>query len=1784
MKTDDGTRVLRFTGAANGDNDGEFWVVTTPDGTRHTFGREHRGPDVGSTEVTKNLGSAWTVPVYSNHLGEGGVYLNQNCHQASFAASRCPQAWRWNLDYVVDTSGNSMTYWYTEEGNSYTSNYTPTSNGGVVQYVRGGHLERIDYGQRAGTETGTTTLSTAPAWVEFTDTERCNGSCGDNDVITETLAPKWPDVPADLICTSATSCPTVGTPAFFTRRKLSAITTYVRDGGARKVDQWTLTQTFPDAGDGTDPSLWLASVQHTGSPGAASQVQLPPVKFSGTQMPNRVDMTLDAGPPMNHYRLTSIISETGGATSIAYSPTECTHANTIDAGLAPEANRMRCFPVRWTPEGAENPMVEYFHKYLVTSIVENGLDVASKPVETHYIYGAGADSDDGEDALPAWRYDNNPLVPEGERTYNEFAGFSSVRVVTGSSDNPADPNARSMTEYHYYRGLHGSHKTPASRPVQVNGINDAEPLAGFAWKTITYNGATVAGGQYVPGPVVSTAYGTPWTANLATGLDGTPTTSVQPKTTETHTVASQLAGGVRITRTDSTYDPATALPIWIDDQGDISDDDDDICTHITYVANVRDNILGAVTETRSAGGRCPVLTPTPGEESAAFEGRLLTAFEKLPAVSGSRMLYDGLAHGAAPEKGLLSETQALAEDGPDAGTALDFIRQSTTTFDTHGRPKTVTDALGRTTTTTYATTVAGGPLTSTTVTTPPATTDPASAQQTTTHVDPAWGSPLRTIDTNGKTTTATYDGLGRLTAVWQPGRVQGQHSANTLLSYSVNPATGVSAVTTKTLATDGTSYRTSTQLYDRLLRARQVQTESSARDTAGRVITDTTYDSRGQLAHTNGEWFTTGTPSATMVNPGITTVVPSSTRTIYDGVGRATAEIFLVDGVEQWRTTSTYDGDRTTVDPPTGATATTTVVDARGRTIQLWQYLGSDPTGTPQLTTYAYDRAGHMVTMTDAAENSWTYAYDLRGRQIEATDPDKGTTVTTYDDAGQVLKTEDARDEVLAYEYDGLGRKTALWSGAVGTGTRLATWTYDPIFGGQVVEGQLGSSTRWVDGEEYTVTVTGYDSGYRPLGQRVTIPDTEPGVGDSYETTFTYAPNGAPATVTLPAVANLPEETLTTVYDDVDMPRWLLGTSGTYVADSLYSAYGEPLQYDLGTTYSATVTYSYAEGTRRLDRAWLWAEGHQGYPMDVSYTYDAAGNPLSTVDDPYGPGNTYTQCYGYDGLRRLTNAWTPASGDCGAGPTTALGGPAPYAFTDTFDAIGNRTARTSTDGAGAQTTTTYAYDASTAPGTPGPHQLLGVTATGAAPGTGTFGYDATGNTTTRDAIDREAQTLVWDAEGRLAAVDGTGDDDASFLYTADGERLIRREAGFTTLYLPGGQELTFASATQVASATRYYTFNGQTVAVRTGPGHGDVTTLISDPQATAQVAVDNADNQLTRRYFDPYGQPLAGGADWAGDHGFLDKPTDGTGLTQVGARYYDPTIGRFISVDPIMDLADPQQWQGYAYANNNPVTYSDPTGLKVKGKSKKARHQRKPSVDFVRLYFTVQNASTRAVKDTVVSTLQATPWGIAWNMSDHISSGDFGRDWDYMLNGEGSFWDKVGARWSATWNPAWDSVSKPWRTGDIYGMADQVAYAGTMIGISVAGGKAMPRVPKPVANTVIVDTNAVYNKAGVLGALNSGEVPVVTGTVRAEIANLAAAGRMKPPRFASELGTIPDIMDVNLRINLRGQLAALKPAQPGLFGDGVIGATAIRSGSAIITSDKALGAVLKSYGVDVRRP
>ncbi len=112
--------------------------------------------------------------------------------------------------------------------------------------------------------------------------------------------------------------------------------------------------------------------------------------------------------------------------------------------------------------------------------------------------------------------------------------------------------------------------------------------------------------------------------------------------------------------------------------------------------------------------------------------------------------------------------------------------------------------------------------------------------------------------------------------------------------------------------------------------------------------------------------------------------------------------------------------------------------------------------------------------------------------------------------------------------------------------------------------------------------------------------------------------------------------------------------------------------------------------------------------------------------------------------------------------------------------------------------------------------------------------------------------------------------------------------------------------------------------MRTGMSGSTVSSLVADPHQTATISIANTTKAVTQRRTDPYGNArgTATGT-WPGDRGFLNKVQDSSGLTQVGARYYDAKIGRFISVDPVFDMASPQQWGAYSYADNNPVSFSD---------------------------------------------------------------------------------------------------------------------------------------------------------------------------------------------------------------------------------------------------------------------
>lgn len=129
------------------------------------------------------------------------------------------------------------------------------------------------------------------------------------------------------------------------------------------------------------------------------------------------------------------------------------------------------------------------------------------------------------------------------------------------------------------------------------------------------------------------------------------------------------------------------------------------------------------------------------------------------------------------------------------------------------------------------------------------------------------------------------------------------------------------------------------------------------------------------------------------------------------------------------------------------------------------------------------------------------------------------------------------------------------------------------------------------------------------------------------------------------------------------------------------------------------------------------------------------------------------------------------------------------------------------------------------------------------------------------------------------------------------------------MYLPG-QEIRYDTSANTTTCTRYYSFGGGAVASRTATA---LTWLTADAQGTAQVAVSAIGHVPTVRRQTPFGTPRGEEPAWPNERGFVGGTRDNTGLTHLGAREYDPGIGRFISLDPVMDLTDPQQIHGYTY-------------------------------------------------------------------------------------------------------------------------------------------------------------------------------------------------------------------------------------------------------------------------------
>ncbi|MFG2714856.1 RHS repeat-associated core domain-containing protein [Streptomyces goshikiensis] len=1485
LSNDDGSRVERIydtPGNNSGDADSEYWRVTTTDGSQYWFGKNRLPGWTTGKEETKSVN---TVPVYGNHAGEQG-------HATDFASSSEMQGWRWNLDYVVDPHGNAMALYY----GRYTAYYA--KNGKIdapVAYFRDSVLKKISYGLRAG-EVYTPAL--APAQVNFNVSNRCTaGTC----TLDEAHASDWPDVPVHLDCNEGVRC-LQASPTFWSSKRLTSIDTVALVGDAHQpVDTWTLAQSYPATGDTSTPALWMDSVQRTGKAGALADITLPKTVFTGTPMPNRVDKA-EGRPPINKRRITQITNETGANTFVTYSPAECSPSN---LPAADDTNTKRCYPSWWTRDGGTEEVKDYFHKYLVTKVEDTDTTAGTGSPSTSTVYEYPS--------TPNWRRDQSEFTLDKHRTWNDFRGYRTVRTLTGTTN-------RIKSETDYYTGMAGDKlANGADRSVAaINGLNDREDFRGRVAESRVYESEA--------GPVVEKTTEMPWESAVTARQAVIGVTDPDKPTTPASAVTSKLArlSGTATTvssklladstwqsmTTNRTYDPTFGLILTEGNDG--AKTTEATCKITQYVtADTKEWLIAYPRQITTTN-----IDPCTETISAAS------------IVNANRVSYDSQAAGVAPKAGQASITRTEVASRIDGSNQVVWEIADQAAHDQYGRVLTVTSQDGQTTSTAYSP-AAGAQPTSAVVTNPKGHT-------TTNTYDGLRGLSLTTTEENNRTTTSEYDALGRLTKAWAAGRPTSQQP-NVAYSYALS-STAPSTVTTKKLFEDGL-WGTSVVFYDSLLRQRQ--TQSDAIGVVGRTITDSFYDDHGRIHRSNAPYYNSQTVNTTLfVVPD--NQVPSSRESDYDGRGRVTDSIVLSLNQEKWRSTTSYGPNWQAVVPPQGAPATLTVTDARGRAIEQRQYKDRNPVIQAANTqferqSHAYDRSGKPSKITDASgRNSWTYAYDLRGRPTVVTDPDKGMSTTTYGTDGRVQTMTDGRGVTLATTYDELGRKTSLRKDSV-SGAKLAEWTYDTAVGGR---GLPATSAHYDGGSAYTSSVTGYNGAGVSTGTRVTIPPVtgEEKLAGTYTFAATTTPvNGLPATTSYSttntnATTAFPAETVTNGYGSQDQLGIVSSNlNQAYLRGATYTEFGELAQAQLGNLGSMVIqSLSRDAVTRRVVRADVDREASgPGNLSSTKYTYDLAGNITRVLDEQ----NDFTvkddQCFAYDWAARLSEAWT--SGDnCTTKPVNGSGSPNlgtvdPYWTSWTFTDTGQRATETQHKAGpvAADTTRTHSYP--TTAGSAQGHALRSVTATGGATGTDTFGYDAIGNMTGKTPAVGSPQTMTWNDEGKLASSTIAGAT-TSFLYDTAGTRILKREPAATTLYLPGGQELFLDKTTGTVSGTRYYSVPGGT-AMRTSTD-GRIRFLVADHHGTNTLSIAAPTLSFNRRKQLPYGgERGTPPAAWPSQKGFVGGDIDKTtSLTHIGARDYDTKLGQFISVDPLLSLDQPQSLNGYNYANNSPVTNSDPTG------------------------------------------------------------------------------------------------------------------------------------------------------------------------------------------------------------------------------------------------------------------
>ena len=289
--------------------------------------------------------------------------------------------------------------------------------------------------------------------------------------------------------------------------------------------------------------------------------------------------------------------------------------------------------------------------------------------------------------------------------------------------------------------------------------------------------------------------------------------------------------------------------------------------------------------------------------------------------------------------------------------------------------------------------------------------------------------------------------------------------------------------------------------------------------------------------------------------------------------------------------------------------------------------------------------------------------------------------------------------------------------------------------------------------------------------------------------------------------------------------------------------------------------------------------------LDLDYTYDNNNNITQLVNgwrDTSSSWHSETESYSYDGLDRLT------SGSCTS-----------WSHTYSYDRAGNRT------GKDAITYTVNSVNEVTA----------------LSDGT-SFTYDDNGN-----RIQKTKGTDTWDYTydyaNKLTKVEENDSTIGEYVYDGDGKRLQKTENSTTTTFMYSGINPMYEE-NSTGSACYIYGPTGLITKRTTIDQETNTYFYHKDHLGSTRLVTNSSKDIIATSTYHPFGETEV--EEGSEKYLYNGKEKDSTGLYYYGARYYDPQIGRFTSRDPLSNGSTSGS-NRYAYCQNNPLRFIDPTGL-----------------------------------------------------------------------------------------------------------------------------------------------------------------------------------------------------------------------------------------------------------------